>query len=167
MLWPNTPVLRILPGRGRTQYEIALLDVLDNRLVLSRFEPPEGDVRSSGKEREDKKRQADAEEELHEHVGIYFWCGVSAVRHFGVSGLVMGAFCFCFFVLGRDSSGPSGLYLRNGGIISESDAICRYSHGELRGSGRVQRLLLECQRVVSEGKFSLFRTMLGLRSCDA
>ena len=70
---------------------------------------------------------------------------------------------FVLFRLGRDSSGLSGLYLKDGRIISESDAICRYSHGELRRSGREQRLLLEYQKVVSEDEYSLSWTMLDMR----
>ena len=97
MLWPNTPILRILPGRSRTQDKIALLDILDNRLVFPRFDPLETEIPSSGKERKDKERQADAEEELHEHVGVYCRGGVSAVRHIGVwiSGM------FFFFPFGE------------------------------------------------------------------
>ena len=109
MLWLDTLVLRILAGLA--QDKITLVGILDDRLVFPRFEMSEGKITSSGEERKDEKRQADAEEELHEHLRIYCWRGVSAVRHFWRrDGLVVGCF-------GRDSSRLSVLYLEGRRVL--------------------------------------------------
>jgi hypothetical protein len=162
MLWPGTFVFRVLFGR-RTRDKIALLDILDINFLLRRFQPPKATVCSSGEDREDKKRQADAEEKLHEHMRVYRRRDVSAVRHAGV--WVSGEFFW-----ERQFRTVCSLPRRFRGI-SESEMIGGYGllewGDQLHNIEREQRLLLVSQRVVSEDDVLCLEQCMACVGCDA